>query len=378
MQEELPECFRVVSQQRTCGDEAVGAALEDIHKFVFEKSQRNMEALSPSELLSSCDLAVKKVGGQLGKRNPLGIAHLPMGVAIVEMIARLTRILFWGIAACFEMSLPRRLKMIEEDGEELEEVLLPRFFLKLSVSPTILRDVLMKAPWDVFSRLYGTENALPGEVRECVPLEVISVLNSLKVNFGCDFLFHISVPVDLAGSHPETNNTAAEAIASHMATAFNLGGGLSVAVEADGDNKSIGDDTNHHLFSDKRCSRSSVLGRSTSRSESWDFKTGRKPLSSSGERSQVTQLIHSRHCLPAYKLTRRRSGILPGRGAGIVCADYPISGAGHYSPATEEDHVSSEEHDAEAEVLAPETPVKKRVRAEKGVVPPSPSRPTRE
>ncbi|ESL08225.1 hypothetical protein TRSC58_04076 [Trypanosoma rangeli SC58] len=379
MQEDLPECFCVVSRQKAFGSDSIEAALKEVHAFVFEKRQENVEESSPFELIKACESAVEKVGGRLGKRNPVGTALLSMGVVIVEIMARLTRILFWGIVAPSELSLPRRRKMIEEDAEELEEVLLPRFFLKLSASPTVLRDVLLRAPWEAFLRRYGTENTPPGESREYVPAEVASVLSGLRVNFGCDFLLYVRVQATLAGSHLVVDNTAAEANAFNVTTACDSSSGLSTLVEAvGGDTKSTGCDKTIYPFGAKSCHSPSVLSTSLPHANLRKGKMDRRPYSSFVKQSQGNCLVHSRHRLPAYKLTRRRAVMRAGSGAGNTSVDCPTSGANPYSSASDNDHASAEEQDSDAEVLAPATPVKKRVRKGNGVVPPSPSRLTNE
>ncbi|RNF01595.1 uncharacterized protein Tco025E_08556 [Trypanosoma conorhini] len=376
MQEELPECFCVVSQQKTSGPEVIWAALKGIHAFVFEKQQKVTEEPSPRELLLACESALEKVGGQLGKRKPLDLARLSMGVVIVEIIARLTRILFWGMLAPSETPRPRRIKLLEEDGEEVEGVLLPRFFLKLAVSPIVMREVLMKAPWEVFLRRYGVESAPPGEFRECVPAEVASVLSGLRANFGCDFLFHVRLQTELTGSHLVGNNSAAEANDPHVASAGDAGGGLLGPPEADGGKKPAGYGKNVSRFGAKRCCSSSFPGASAPPASSWECNVARKHPPPSVEQSQAPCAVHSRHRFPAYKLTRRRPGMRQGTGAGNECVDAPGGGATPHSSTPEDDRASAEEHDGDAEVLAPETPVKKRVRRDQGVVPPSPSRPT--
>ncbi|RNF08698.1 hypothetical protein TraAM80_02631 [Trypanosoma rangeli] len=379
MQEELPECFCVVSQQKAFGSDTIEAALKEIHAFVFGKRQENVEESSPFELIKACESAVEKVGGRLGKRNPVGMALLSMGVVIVEIMARLTRILFWGILAPSELSLPRRRKMIEEYGEELEEVLLPRFFLKLSASPTILRDVLLRAPWEAFLRRYGTESTPSGESRDVVPAEVASVLSSLRVNFGCDFLIHVRLQAALAGSHLVVDNTAAEANAFTVTTACDSSRSLSTLVEAvGGDTKTTGRDKTIYPFGAKTCHPPSVLSTSVPHASLREGKMDRRSFLSSVKQSQGNCLVHSHHRLPAYKLTRRRVVMRAGSGAGNTSVDCSTSGANPYSSASDNDHASAEEQDGDAEVLAPETPVKKRVRKDKGVVPPSPSRPTHE
>ncbi|KEG13345.1 hypothetical protein DQ04_01061130 [Trypanosoma grayi] len=377
MQQDLPECLRVVSGQKTRGDEALAAALEDIHRFVFGGDDDSTEIPTPSKLLSFSEAAVGRVGSHLGKRKLSELARLPIVVVIVEVLARLARVLFWGMAAPPGKAPCRCRKTIESDVEELEEILLPRFFLKLSVRPQTLRDVLMKSPWDAFSHRYGTGSTSPAESCESAPIEVVTALRRLKINFGCDFLFHIRVN----GGEIKTNATLTE-------TVTEADGRLSMTPwDTQGDCSTPNDKGNEEskdCVGIRRacspCTRSSTLAPAfdmgAAQTEPQESTVHRKTLVAPVRGSCAVQPAYPRHSLPAYMLTRRRSGTLSNVEMGGGCVESVGPEADQHSSLSDEDSTSSEEIDRDAEVLAPETPVKKRVRRDNGAVPPSPFRPT--
>ncbi|KAH9599997.1 hypothetical protein LSM04_006909 [Trypanosoma melophagium] len=380
MQAGVPGCIRILSEFKSSADEAFVVALEEIHDFVFGKSSDNLGNVTPSELVLRSEAAVKSVGGCLRKRKRFEVSRLPMETVIVEVLARLTRVLFWGLFESEGMSQRRMKKKIEDDIEELEGFLLPRFFLKLLVSPTMLRDVLMKVPWNIFLQLYGTEEISLRKPREKVlPTEVVTALTGFKANFGCDFLFHTYVDTNPSVLEVKETDVVTDINTTLLNSVCGTDNGSRTSLDKEKTHRSDVKDGDFYFSHNNICTSTSAIDSCKIQKELLESKTHRKTLAETLRKSERLNSTSSRHSLPTYMLTRRKLGTGLGMKSDNESIEFSHIGEDRSSPVSEDCVQSSlEECDNDTDILAPETPVKKRIRKENGAIPPSPSRPTRE
>ncbi|ORC85150.1 uncharacterized protein TM35_000371230 [Trypanosoma theileri] len=379
MQADVPGCIRTLSEFKSSSDEAFVVALEDTHNFVFGKGSDTIENVTPLELVLRSEAAVKSVGGSLGKRKHVEVSRLPMETVIVEVMARLTRVLFWGLFDSEGMSQRRMKRKFEDDVDVLEGFLLPRFFLKLLVSPTMLRDILMKVPWNIFLQLYGAEEISLRKSREkVIPAEVVTALTGFRANFGCDFLFHIFVDTCPPVLEAKVTDVVAHINTTLLTSVCETDNGSRTSLDKEKTHKNSLNDGDLCFSHNNNCT--TAIDSCKIEKELLESKTHRKNLTEPSRKSEKLHSISSRHSLPTYMLTRRKLGT----GSGVKDDNESIEvshiGENQLSSPVSEDGVQSslEDSDSDTDILAPETPVKKRMRKDTGAIPPSPSRPTRE
>nr|CCC91966.1 conserved hypothetical protein [Trypanosoma congolense IL3000] len=376
MQEELKECIRAISECTSRDEETFCNALGNIHRIVFGVSIESEIEVTFSQLLSSCEKVVNCVGGSLGRRKLSPLIRLPMEVVVVELMARLTRVLFWGLEPSNDAWSHREPQnQIKIDAEQLEVLLLPRFFLKLPTSPAMLRDVLLKAPWSLFFQRYGSHNSLEGKMNYIVPSEVVAVLTGFRTNFGCDFLLNICVDVGPCLSLSPTNEEASRTTANNLTTSAALhdesAGSCSGAakpgcpVGTDAVDVARNDSEGwpgHNILFNRGTLRETVKrGAPKAGTVDTSARASKKPLPTVPNRN-----------LPAYMLTKRRLSATPSLSS--QCADVARPIDHNERLLSTPDVHSSSDDDSDTEVLARESPVRKKVCVDGAVVPPSPIR----
>ncbi|KAG8348318.1 hypothetical protein TRVL_00844 [Trypanosoma vivax] len=379
---DLLECIRTVLSCASHDGGDMQSALEDVHKIVFGFSTTTDIPVTPRGLISSSEAAVTQVGGDLSRRKPSSAAGLPIEAVIVEVLARLSRILLTNMIPSQGASSDPELRVVKEDRKHLEMVLLPRFFLKLPVSPEMLRDVMMKAPWELFSRKYGVEHLEKG-AGDHVPTLVADALNSFKTNFGCDFLLNIRTesdhptmcvgrseyPICKASSYTiplceQSVNVTMHSGVKEVTETFNSGDGVPTERDLNVEPS----------FSKMQTKRGpSVLGKARCDAP---YAFPRRKMTTEFDRAWASQSVNPACRLPTYMLRKRPLGMFP------VSKYSARNTTGHFCAEENQNSVSQvtsslTDDDSDAEILATESPVRRRVRVENDTVPPSPFRPGR-
>ncbi|AAZ12957.1 uncharacterized protein TEOVI_000664100 [Trypanosoma equiperdum] len=381
-EEDLMKCVSALSRCTSRDEQTLESILGDIHRSVFGANEGGGESLKPSDLLSLCNNAVEWIGGNLGKRKRSAAMRLSIGVVVVELLARLTRVLLWGMGDPEEMSLCcDRLREIKEDAEQLEVFLLPRFFLKLPISPITLRDVLLKTPWGLFSQKYGVQTTSHGTV----PAQVATVLSDLRTNFGCDFLHNCRVDVELplpaypASALTDTGvsrSTKSNATSDIAALTCESSAAPGAVVSSTVDTVNVGASVDGSSVCVARSAPKSLRsGRSTLRGAAKHEMFGAKAATIPANIKNPLPM-HPTRSLPAYMLRKWKPGAAPR--ATVGCGGREIAGTEENNLPVTPDTQSSAGDDSDTEVLATESPVRKRVCSDGTVVPPSPSRLTRD